>query len=177
MAEFNQNLWAPWRMEYLRSLKQEGGEPGGCFLCRYAEDRKNDAVNHVVWRTEHCFTCFNQFPYSNGHLLISPIRHTASLAALEEKALFDIMSQLRDAQRLLLEVTCCHGFNVGMNFGRCAGAGVPDHLHMHVVPRWEGDINFMPVCADTRVIPQSIDALYTLMRDAAPRVGLPVLQG
>ncbi len=173
MAEFNQNLWAPWRMEYIRLLKEEGGAAGECFLCRYAGEPTRDAANHVIWRTEHAFTCFNQFPYSNGHLLIAPQQHAPTLGDLGEPELLDLVRQVRDAQRLLADATNAQGFNVGMNFGRCAGAGLPDHLHVHIVPRWEGDTNFMPVCADTRVIPQSIEALHALMREAAPRLGLP----
>ncbi|GMV96276.1 MAG: HIT domain-containing protein [Phycisphaerae bacterium] len=176
MAEYNRNLWAPWRMEYIHSLHDDG-EPGGCFLCRYAARPEDDAKNQVIWRGQRCFTLFNRFPYSNGHLLVAPYAHEGLLDGLEEPALTELMTQVRDAQRLLRETTGAHGFNVGMNFGRCAGAGLPDHLHLHIVPRWEGDTNFMAVLGDTRVIPQSIEAQLRLMREAAVKLGLPAIRG
>ncbi len=176
MAEQNRNLWAPWRMQYINSLQDEA-ESKGCFLCRYAQNPGDDARNHVIWRGEHCFTLFNAYPYSNGHLLVAPYAHQGMLDRLDEATLLELMRQVRDAQRLLQETTSPQGYNVGMNFGRCAGAGLPDHLHAHIVPRWEGDTNFMPVLGDTRVIPQSIEALLTRMREAAPRLGLPPVRG
>ncbi len=174
MAEFNHNLWAPWRMEYIHSLTEEN-RISGCFLCHYAGHPDEDGENHVVWRGPTCMTVFNKFPYSNGHLLIAPLEHLAQLDDLDEATLGELFGQVRDAQRLLRETTSAQGFNIGMNFGRCAGAGLPDHLHAHVVPRWEGDTNFMPVLGDTRVIPQSIEALHSQMRDAAEKLGLPAV--
>jgi ATP adenylyltransferase len=176
MAEVNRNLWAPWRMEYIHSLHDEK-QPKGCFLCWYSQHPEEDGRNHVIWRGPTCMTLFNRFPYSNGHLLIAPYAHVGLLDGLDEAALTELIGQVRDAQRLLQETTCAQGFNVGMNFGRCAGAGLPDHLHVHIVPRWEGDTNFMPVLGDTRIIPQSIEALYVKMRDAAGRLGLPEVRG
>lgn len=176
MAEYNRNLWAPWRMEYIHSL-HDGAEPPGCFLCRYAASPADDSKNLVIWRGRHGFTLFNRFPYSNGHLLIAPYAHEGQLDGLDESALGELMAQVRDAQRLLRETAGAHGFNVGMNFGRCAGAGLPDHLHLHIVPRWEGDTNFMAVLGDTRVIPQSLEAQMGLMRAAAARLGLPEVRG
>ncbi len=172
MAEVNQNLWAPWRMEYIHSLHDDAG-PGGCFLCQYVASPEADAANHVIWRGAHCMTLFNRFPYSNGHLLVAPLEHCCELGQLSEPALLEMMCQLRDAQRLLRDAACAQGFNIGFNFGRCAGAGLPDHLHAHIVPRWEGDTNFMPVLGDCRVIPQSIDALREKMRHVALKLGLP----
>jgi ATP adenylyltransferase len=176
MAEQNRNLWAPWRLEYIHSLHDEA-EPKGCFLCRYAQNPGDDARNQVIWRGEQCFTLFNRFPYSNGHVLVAPYAHAGVLDDLEVSAMAELMCHTRDAQRLLRETTCAQGFNVGMNFGHCAGAGLPDHLHIHIVPRWEGDTNFMAVLSDTRVIPQGIDALMKLMREAAGRLGLPPVRG
>lgn len=176
MAECNRNLWAPWRLEYVGSVA--GSEnPGGCFLCGYARQPERDAENHIIWRTDRSLTCFNSFPYSNGHLLIAPTAHVARLNELSEDLMLEIMRQARDAQRLLAETVAAQGFNIGMNFGKCAGAGLPGHLHVHVVPRWEGDTNFMAVCADVRVIPQSIEALYAKMKEAAPRLALPPVRG
>ncbi len=176
MAEQNHNLWAPWRLEYINALNDEA-EPKGCFLCRYAQNPADDTRNYVIWRGERCFTLFNRFPYSNGHLMIAPYAHAKLLHELKEADLTELMCQVRDAQRLLRETTNAQGFNVGMNFGHCAGAGLPDHLHVHIVPRWEGDTNFMAVVGDTRVIPQSIDALLKMMREATGRLGLPPVRG
>lgn len=174
MGETNQNLWAPWRLDYVKSLA--GQDDAGCFLCRYATTPDKDRENLVIWRTERCLTLFNRFPYANGHLLIAPIAHKAELHDLDEPTLDELICLTRDAQRLIREATCCHGSNVGMNFGKCAGAGLPGHLHVHIVPRWEGDINFMAVLADTRVIPQSIDALRDRMAEVARQLGLPAIR-
>jgi ATP adenylyltransferase len=175
MAEKNQNIWAPWRMEYIEALV-EGDEDPGCFLCRYAGSPDKDREYRVIWRDETCLTVFNKFPYTNGHLLIAPIEHTADLTDLTDEALAAFFRTVRDAKRLLGEVTQAQGFNVGMNFGRCAGAGLPDHLHAHIVPRWSGDTNFMPVLGDVRVIPQSMDALIQKMRVAVDTLGLPEIR-
>jgi len=175
MAEFNRNLWAPWRMEYIRTLGQEF-DASGCFLCHHAEHPEADAANGVVWRGPTCLTVFNKFPYTGGHLLVAPLRHQADLDDLDDATLNELVRQVRDAKRLLQEATAAHGFNIGMNFGRCAGAGLPGHLHVHVVPRWDGDTNFMPVLGDTRVISQSLEALGELLRAAAARLGLPAVR-
>lgn len=174
MGEFNNNLWAPWRLEYVQSLC--GKDDTDCFLCAYANRPENDAVNLVIWRGERVLTLFNRFPYANGHLLVAPIGHQADLEELDEPTLGELIHSVRDAKRLLQAVTCCHGLNIGMNFGRCAGAGLPGHLHVHLVPRWEGDTNFMPVLADTRIIPQSIEDLRARMIDAARSLGLPAVR-
>jgi len=176
MTEFNRNLWAPWRMDYIRSLNEEG-EGTGCFLCEYAGAPDGDAGNHVVWRGDACLTVFNRFPYCNGHLLTAPLAHVAGLDELDDAALNELIRQVRDARRLLAETTGAQGFNIGMNFGRCAGAGLPGHLHVHIVPRWEGDTNFMSVVGDARVISQSIEALREEMRKAAAKLALPPVRG
>jgi ATP adenylyltransferase len=176
MAEVNNNLWAPWRMEYIHLL-EDGINEHGCFLCAYSQQPEKDADNHVIWRSDRCITLFNKFPYSNGHLLIAPHDHVAELHQLEDKTLCDMMRQVADAQKLLKMTSHPHGFNVGMNFGRCAGAGLPDHVHAHIVPRWEGDTNFMPILGNVRVIPESIDSLYNKMREAAAELGLPPVGG
>jgi len=176
MAESNRNLWAPWRMDYIRSLNEEA-DGGGCFLCRYAQTPDRDGDNLVVWRGDTCLTVFNRFPYSNGHLLTAPLAHRAELDDLNDATLDELIRQVRDARRLLAETTGAQGFNIGMNFGRCAGAGLPGHLHVHTVPRWEGDTNFMAVVGDARVISQSIDALREEMRNVAAKLGLPPVRG
>jgi len=161
-------------MDYIETFGDEKPDTG-CFLCAYWSDPGQDAEHHVVWRRAGSFTFFNRYPYTNGHLLIAPATHTAELDALSSELMTELMEQVRDAQRLLAEVVRAEGLNVGMNFGRCAGAGVPDHLHIHAVPRWRGDTNFMSVLADARVMPQDPDALYEKMADAVGRLGLPAL--
>lgn len=175
MPESSRNLWAPWRMEYIRSL---GGDKAdeGCFLCRYVASPESDGPHRVVWRSGRCLTVFNGFPYNSGHLLVAPLAHVADLEAMEDEALDELIRQVRDAKRLLTAVLSPQGFNIGMNFGKCAGAGLPGHLHVHIVPRWEGDTNFMPVVGDTRVIPESIKAIHDRMREVAPGLGLPTVR-
>lgn len=176
MPENNRNLWAPWRMEYIHSLADENNDDG-CFLCRYASSPDEDGDNHVIWRSSTCLTTFNRFPYNNGHLLVAPLAHLAELDELADDVLDELIRQVRDAKRLLAKTVSAHGFNIGMNFGRCAGAGLPGHLHIHVVPRWDGDTNFMAVVGDTRVISQGIDALYQQMRETSPTLNLPPVRG
>ncbi len=163
-------------MEYIETFGSEKSDDG-CFLCRYWADPDGDAERHVVWRRSNSLTLFNRYPYTNGHLLIAPAAHTAELSDLSTEILTELMELVRDTQRLLREVVRAEGLNVGMNFGRCAGAGVPDHMHIHVVPRWGGDTNFMSVLADTRVLPQDPDALYRKMSEAVEKLGLPALAG
>lgn len=171
MPEKNDNLWAPWRMEYIHSL--EGGpDEDGCFLCRYWNERDKDAENHVVWRTERAMVVMNRFPYTNGHLLISAAEHVPDLEGLDEASLMEMMRTTRDALRVLKETIRPHGFNVGINIARCAGAGLPDHIHVHVVPRWNGDTNYMAVIGDVRVVPQAIEALHQQLTASASKLRL-----
>ena len=171
MAEFNKNLWAPWRMQYIRSLEEEQGDDG-CFLCRYWSDRAADAVNHVVWRSESAFVVMNRFPYTNGHLLIAHAHHKGDLSDLTDAELGEMTRLIRDALIILRETVRPQGFNIGYNVGRCAGAGLPEHLHAHIVPRWSGDTNFMPVIGDERVVPDALDTLYTELVKGAQEAGL-----
>lgn len=153
-------IWAPWRMDYILDANRDG-----CFLCD-ALASGEDARNFVLERRERCFSIFNRFPYNNGHLLVAPNAHKGDLAELAEEELVDVMRLTRDTQGLLARTMTPHGFNIGMNLGACAGAGVPGHLHVHIVPRWNGDTNFMPVLAGAKVIVQSLEALYQVLRAA-----------
>lgn len=171
MSEFHTNLWAPWRMQYIRSLSEENRE-AGCFLCRYWSSSAHDAEHHVLWRGRHCMVVMNRFPYTNGHLMIAPAAHVGDMEALQDEPLCELMCQIRSAVGLLRKVICAQGFNIGFNLGLCAGAGVPDHIHAHVVPRWNGDTNYMAVLGQTRVIPDSLDALYAELRKEAEVRGL-----
>ncbi len=162
----HETLWAPWRLNYIVNAvdKDAADKPqAGCFLCRYRDDT-HDAENYVVDRSEHSLIVLNRFPYNNGHLLIAPREHKGTLEELSDAVLLDLQVQLRRMTKLLSLVMGAEGFNIGLNLGRVAGAGLPGHLHWHIVSRWNGDVNFMPVVADTKVIPQSLDALYQLLR-------------
>jgi ATP adenylyltransferase len=154
-------LWAPWRLSYIVTTKDK--QPGGCFLCRY-RDEDADAENFVVARTRQTMTVLNRFPYNNGHLLIAPLSHKAALEDLDDDELLDGVREVRRMVRLLERAISAQGFNVGLNLGKVAGAGLPGHLHWHVVPRWGGDTNFMPVLGDVNVIPQSLQVLYDLLQ-------------
>lgn len=164
-----QNLWAPWRIKYIQGLSGKSD----CFLCENLAAPEKDAENHVLWRTEHALVVFNKFPYNNGHLLIAPVRHISDLNQTTDAELLALMRLVRDCQRVLTAAIGPHGFNVGMNFGRCAGAGLPEHLHIHVVPRWNGDTNAMHVCSDTNVISQGIDELYQQLVAVSATESLP----
>ena len=171
MAEFNNNVWAPWRMEYIRSLQAEQEEEG-CFLCRYWQEPEADTVNHVVWRTSTALVVMNRFPYTNGHLMVAHAEHKGDLADLTDDEAMEMTRMIRDSVALLRTVVRAQGFNVGYNIGSCAGAGLPGHLHAHVVPRWGGDTNYMAVIGDTRVVPDSLDALHVELVRQADNVGL-----
>ena len=160
MAEFNKNLWAPWRMEYIRSLGEERTDKD-CFLCRYWNDPKHDPENHVVWRGRAAMAVLNRFPYTNGHVLIAHAGHKGDITDLTDDELVELTFMMRGVVKALRRILSAQGFNLGYNLGPCAGAGLPGHLHGHVVPRWTGDTSFMPVLADVRIVPDSLDAVYT----------------
>ena len=171
MADFNKNLWAPWRMEYIRSLECQA-EDEGCFLCRYRDQPEQDQAHHVLWRTDSAIVVMNRFPYTTGHLLVANAQHKGHLTALTVEELTGITCAVRDAVRILETVMRPQGFNIGYNIGQCAGAGLPDHLHAHIVPRWSGDTNYMPVIADVRVVPESMEVLYAALVKEADQAGL-----
>jgi len=165
------NLWAPWRMPYIRAL---GGNEG-CFICRKLETPTDDAEDLVLWRTEKSIVMLNRFPYNNGHLLIAPARHIAELEQTSEQELLELSKLIIESQKALRLAIEPQGFNVGMNFGQCAGAGLPGHLHIHVVPRWQGDTNFMSVCSETKLISQSLSELLELLKQVSAGNNLPNL--
>jgi ATP adenylyltransferase len=153
-------MWAPWRLGYV--VGTDKGE--GCFLCdALASD--DDTRGLIVERRERCFSLLNRYPYNNGHLLVAPKSHKGGLVDLDDDELAGLMRLTRDMQQALQRAISPDGFNIGLNLGRCAGAGLPGHLHVHIVPRWNGDTNFMPVTANTKVIVQSLEALYGLLRE------------
>lgn len=148
-------LWAPWRMAY---IDQDAGEAGCIFCNRTRLQERREAL--VLARTAHAIVMLNKYPYNNGHLLLAPHRHERHLSALSSAEYVDINEALRRSIDIVHEVLKPSGINLGMNLGKCAGAGVEDHLHWHLVPRWEGDTNFMPVIGETRVMPQHLLASY-----------------
>lgn len=155
----NAALFAPWRMEYIRSLEKPRDE--GCFLCAAAEaDEAQRRACLVLWSTPSTVVVMNRYPYINGHLLVAPRAHKADLEELTPEEHLDLSLQTAECARLLRRAVSAQGFNVGINVGRCAGAGVPGHLHQHIVPRWGGDVNFMAIVGEVRIIPQAISQLY-----------------
>lgn len=156
----SESLRAPWRIDYLRTLQEEA--PGQCFLCQAAaaSSEAERRQRLVLWHSARSVVVINRFPYANGHLLISPLEHRAEFDELDEPTLLDLQVQTGRAIGLLRRAMNPQGFNVGMNLGRCAGAGVPGHLHQHVVPRWNGDVNFIRVVGEVGVVPQAMAQLY-----------------
>ena len=143
-------LWAPWRLEYVGSA----GDQEGCFFCAALEGADDDGL--VVHRGERAFVLLNRFPYSSGHLMVAPVRHTGDFAGLADEEAIELHRLAAQAQTALVDIYAPDGFNLGWNLGRVAGAGVLDHVHLHVVPRWSGDTNFMPVLADVKVLPEHL---------------------
>jgi ATP adenylyltransferase len=159
-TERSERLWAPWRLEYIKS-----GGTGECIFCTKPAlgDDEKALIPH---RGERCFVILNAFPYNNGHLMVAPYEHVGELERLDDDTLLELMTLTRSSMRALAGAYGPEGFNVGLNQGRIAGAGMADHVHIHVVPRWGGDTNYMPVLAGTRVLPQSLEASYQALRDS-----------
>jgi ATP adenylyltransferase len=157
-------LWAPWRIDYIKASK-----PDECIFCAAAA-ASDDAEAHVVDRGEHCLTMLNAFPYAAGHVMVAPSRHIADLDALAQVEAAELMTLTQRALGALRTTVEPDGFNVGLNLGKVAGAGFDDHLHLHVVPRWLGDTNFMPVVADTHVIPEALDVTAAALSAAIARL-------
>lgn len=154
-------LWAPWRLAYAANSKPAGD--GSCFVCRGLSEG-DDRANLIVLRTSLAVVVLNRFPYNNGHLLVCPLAHKSGLEDLTDAESLELQHLLTRTMGVLRARISPDGFNVGLNLGRVAGAGVPGHLHWHVVPRWNGDTNFMPVLTDTKVIVQSLDSLYDVLK-------------
>ena len=159
------NLWAPWRQTYIETPKDKpSGGDEECFICRGSAGA-DDRASYVLHRTALSVVVLNRFPYNNGHLLVCPTAHKGQLEELADDELLDLQLLLRRLTGIIRRRMNADGFNIGLNLGRVAGAGVPGHLHWHLVPRWFGDTNFMPVVGDTKVISQSLEALYDLLRE------------
>jgi ATP adenylyltransferase len=165
------NLWAPWRVEYIQGLSKSND----CFICNYLKKPQDDIKNLVLWRSDISIVVLNRFPYTNGHLLIAPARHIPDLEQASDEEMLELTKLLRESIKALSLAIKPHGFNIGMNFGRCAGAGLPDHFHIHLVPRWDGDTNFMSVCTDTNIIGQSLTELLERLKQISKEHNLPAL--
>ena len=159
-----EQLWAPWRLAYVaKEPTPAGAEP--CFICRGLSE-SDDRKNQIVERTEHGVVLLNKFPYNNGHLLVAPRAHQSRLDGLSSAETLDVMGAVARMIARLERLMKPDGFNVGLNLGLAAGAGLPGHLHWHIVPRWNGDTNFMPVLGGVKVIAQSLESLYDLLTTA-----------
>lgn len=184
-----ERIWAPWRIGYIAGESSaetqiagdnaatdtqilpttwQPGADHGCFLCRaagtYSDPKSANRQNLVVTRDELVVTLLNRYPYTNGHLLIAPLRHVGDLGDLSDKEHLAAMHAIVKFKQMLETTIAAEGFNVGLNLGRVAGAGLPDHLHWHIVPRWTGDSNFIPTVAGARVISQSLEALWEALQ-------------
>jgi ATP adenylyltransferase len=186
MATTNNTLWAPWRLAYVKGDAQDGseGQPDptsiapeawplgadpGCFLCRAMAAVGHERALGVLERTALSLVLINRFPYASGHLLVAPLDHRATLEDLRDEQLLDLQRCLTKWCGLARQSLQCQGFNIGLNLGKVAGAGVPGHLHWHLLPRWDGDVNFMPAVAGTQVIPQALSSLWEQLREARDR--------
>ena len=158
-------IWAPWRSDFVLAHKKEKG----CIFCNRIK-MKDSIENLIVFRGSKVVVILNKFPYNNGHLMIVPRRHVARLADLDVAESQELMRLTQAAERVLTQVYAPHGFNMGVNLGKPAGAGIEDHLHVHIVPRWNGDTNFMSVVGETRVLPEELPATATRLRSAFDRV-------
>jgi ATP adenylyltransferase len=156
-----ERLWTPWRMEYIKSAGAENQE--GCIFCDLPAKGDDEAV-FILARADRAFAILNAYPYNPGHLMVAPFRHVGELEELDETELLDSNHLLQRSIRALREAMEPQGYNLGMNLGRIAGAGLPDHLHWHVVPRWGGDTNFMPVLGETKVLPELLSETYAKLR-------------
>jgi len=150
-------IWAPWRSKFVTKRHKKG-----CIFCIA---NKKDKDNFIIRRSKRSFAMLNIYPYNNGHVMVSPYRHVRDIKGLNDKELLDIMKLLSDIQSLLQKKLKPHGFNIGINTGKVAGAGYAGHLHIHIVPRWNGDTNFMPVTGNTKIISQSLEELYSLLAE------------
>lgn len=151
-------LWAPWRAKFVKKNKYTT-----CIFCKKSKS-KNDNKNYIIYRGKYNFIMLNLYPYSNGHLMVAPYRHISKLEELTDSELFELFDLVRKMVKVLEKTHKIHGCNIGINLGKAAGAGIEDHIHVHIVPRWFGDTNFMPVISNTKVIPEWLDITYKLLK-------------
>ena len=164
------NLWAPWRVTYLKMVDRQKG----CFICRVLK-QKNDKKNLILIRGKKSLVMMNLYPYNSGHLLIAPKAHKGKLELLSHQEIQEIFTLICRMKKILSKTIKPQGFNLGLNLGRVAGAGLVDHVHFHLVPRWQGDTNFMPLIGNTNIISQSLTKLYKQLKKALCNIELGVI--
>ena len=153
-----QIIWAPWRIKYILSQKDPH-----CFLCEKLKEKEHDQENFVLYRGKYAFALLNLYPYNNGHIMVAPYAHVASLTDLDQGQISDLFGLTQRCEHVLTRAMHPEGLNIGLNLGKAAGAGVEDHLHVHVVPRWNGDTNYMTTVSHIRVIPQQLQETYAML--------------
>ena len=156
-------LWSPWRSKYIETFKPGAEKEEGCLFCR-VRDEQNDFKNFIVHRTDRSYLIMNLFPYNSGHMMVVPYVHSSTFDSLDEETLLECMKNLNLCTRILNDAIHPHGFNIGANIGRDAGAGIEEHVHFHIVPRWNGDTNFMPVFNDVKVISEAMEDTYKKLK-------------
>jgi ATP adenylyltransferase len=164
-----ERLWAGWRSEYVGAASADGGADGDCVLCRILASEEPREQTYLLWRDDTCAAVLNAFPYTSGHLMVLPVRHVAELEKVRADESIALWALLSDAVRALKAAYGPDGLNLGANLGRAAGAGVPGHFHVHCLPRWNGDTNFMTSVAEARVLPESLPATYERLVEVWPR--------
>lgn len=152
-------LWAPWRMEYVLQAGK-----GGCFFCKKCRRKKQDTANFVLYRNKSSFVVLNIYPYTYGHLMVAPFRHVRYFSQLSDEDIFYFTRALQVAEDAIRRAIKPHGLNMGLNIGKVAGAGIRDHIHLHIVPRWKGDTNFMPIFSEIKVLPERLDITYRKLK-------------
>lgn len=149
-------LWAPWRINFVKKTKNKG-----CFICDVSKKKKTE---FLIWKGKYSIIIMNIYPYNNGHLMVAPVKHKKDFSNISNDEALEMFAAVKRAVDVLKKVLKPDGFNIGINLGRCAGAGLPGHMHIHIVPRWNGDTNFMPVLASTKIIPQSLEQLSKILK-------------
>jgi len=161
-------LWAAWRSKYIQGFKDEKTDPNNnpCFICEAGNSLGKDNEMLVVKRNKHCFVVLNKFPYNGGHCMVAPYKHVGELDELTDEEMLEMMQTVKETTKALNKMSNPHGYNIGINIGRVSGAGLPGHLHIHIVPRWHGDTSFMSVTSDTKVVSQSLEETQELLSKA-----------
>jgi ATP adenylyltransferase len=154
-------IWTPWRMEYVKGKREDFAS---CLFCQFADNPENDIVQHIIARSSHTFATLNRYPYTYGHTMVIPYEHVSSLENLRSSALADLMLMTNRTMRVLREIADPPAFNIGANIGAAAGAGIAAHFHFHIVPRWNGDHNFMQCISGTRPVPDTLSNILEQMR-------------
>lgn len=165
-----EQLWAPWRMQFITELRER---QGGCVFCELAQVG-DDRERLILYHGKSCYILMNRFPYNNGHLMVIPYQHTGELSKLSAEEHAEMLRLGGVSVQILGERLEAEGFNCGFNLGKCAGAGIVDHVHLHIVPRWCGDTNFLPVISDTRSMPEYLTATYDRIKPGFDKIGMPI---